>query len=614
MISKAALAALKASNPCDKIASKWVQLRKLGVGYVGPCPLHSPNPQARDSTSFECDADGWVCARCENGGDVIRLVMLRQKVDFRRAVEILGGAIEPDPASAAELELNHVRRQAATERQEKFLRQRPQQAIIDIWSRASALYGSSAQIYLQEKRRLLELPADLQLRCIENMPYYANGARDIVEIHVGPCMIAPIVDAGGGLRGAHLTYLDLDQPNGKAVIRDAETGHPLPAKKVRGTKSGNVIRLVQTDRPIQLVIGEGIETVLSVWLALRQAGRDLSRTSFWSAIDLGNLAGKATGSVPHPVLREAAPIPVMFPGRNRISRCRASSRLRVSVMSCCSEMETATVLPPNTRWPEQASGSPLPRCANQKRSNQMQSIIEDPALTIEPPRVIRVAWAHPGSDFNDMLRDGLSAQIDTIVANAAPPPPIHRPSAVDQQAVTTAAVSAFTEGPKRSSPNVGLPATRYGEAAGAGAPPGGPRMLSYDVHLINEEYAVVKVGGDALIYQESPALHLVDYKLRCVAREPGGGENQSRRDFRSALPASLVFSRQPALRDGQFQCPYGKLPSAPGRRSDVGWRQRRRAPHVWLYDQGRDHLECSSRLRLFVRRLHCSLRENRDSP
>jgi hypothetical protein len=314
MISKAAVAQLKASNPCAKIASKWVKLRKLGVGYVGPCPLHSPDPQARDSTSFECDADGWVCARCQDGGDVIRLVMLREKVNFRTAVEILGGGAEPDPARAAELELDHRRRRAATERQERFLREKRQQDINEIWSRASAFYGSSAQVYLQEKRGLLELPADLQLRCIEKMPYYAYGTSDFVEIHVGPCMIAPIVDTGGDLRGAHLTYLDLDQPDGKAAILDAETGQPLPAKKVRGAKSGNVVRLVQTDQPIQLVIGEGIETVLSVWLALKRAGRDLSHTSFWSAIDLGNLAGRAAGGVPHPILREAAGHPRHIPG------------------------------------------------------------------------------------------------------------------------------------------------------------------------------------------------------------------------------------------------------------------------------------------------------------
>jgi CHC2 zinc finger len=315
MISKAALAALKADNPCDKIASKWVRLRKLGAGYVGPCPLHSSAPQARDSTSFECDADGWVCARCQNGGDVIRLVMLREKVDFRGAVELLGGAIEPDPARAAELELDHARRQAEAEQQQRFVRERQQQAVNDIWRRASDFYGSSAQIYLQEKRGLFELPPNLQLRCIERMPYYDNGSPDFTEIHVGPCMIGPIVDAAEELRGVHLTYLDLDQPDGKAVILAPESEEPLPAKKVRGAKAGNVIRLAQAERPIQqLIIGEGIETVLSVWLALKRAGRDLSRTSFWSAIDLGNLAGKAVGSVAHPTLKDAGGRPRHIPG------------------------------------------------------------------------------------------------------------------------------------------------------------------------------------------------------------------------------------------------------------------------------------------------------------
>jgi hypothetical protein len=314
MISKAALAAVKASNPCDKVASKWVRLRKLGAGYVGPCPLHSSDPQARDSTSFECDADGWVCARCQDGGDVIRLVMLREKVDFRGAIEILGGAIEPDPARSAQLELDHARRQAEAEQQERFVRERQQQAVNDIWRRASDFYGSTAQIYLQEKRGLFELPPNLQLRCIERMPYYANGSLDF-KIHVGPCMIGPIVDASEDLRGVHLTYLDLDQPNGKAVIQTPESGEPLPAKKVRGAKAGNVIRLAQAERPIrQLIIGEGIETVLSVWLALKRAGRDLSRTSFWSAIDLGNLAGKAVASVAHPTLKDAGGRPRHIPG------------------------------------------------------------------------------------------------------------------------------------------------------------------------------------------------------------------------------------------------------------------------------------------------------------
>jgi hypothetical protein len=63
MISHAALAELKELHPCDAVVARWgVALRKQGKKFMGPCPLHSPNLQARDTTSFECDADGWVCA------------------------------------------------------------------------------------------------------------------------------------------------------------------------------------------------------------------------------------------------------------------------------------------------------------------------------------------------------------------------------------------------------------------------------------------------------------------------------------------------------------------------------------------------------------------------
>jgi hypothetical protein len=71
-ITEVELAELKARNPCDQVAAKWVKLRQAGRKMMGPCPLHSPDPSARDSTSFECDGAGWVCAVCAEGGDVVK--------------------------------------------------------------------------------------------------------------------------------------------------------------------------------------------------------------------------------------------------------------------------------------------------------------------------------------------------------------------------------------------------------------------------------------------------------------------------------------------------------------------------------------------------------------
>ena len=58
----------------------------------GPCPLHSPKPDAADSTSFACDDEEWACATCQTGGDVFKLVALRHGLDedsARRAAPFL---------------------------------------------------------------------------------------------------------------------------------------------------------------------------------------------------------------------------------------------------------------------------------------------------------------------------------------------------------------------------------------------------------------------------------------------------------------------------------------------------------------------------------------------
>ena len=91
-LSQAELDDLKSaqSDPSGRGAMGDSARRRKGF-MVGPCPLHSADPHARDSTSFECTADSWVCATCADGGDVIKLVALREGLDpqkdFRKVVE-----------------------------------------------------------------------------------------------------------------------------------------------------------------------------------------------------------------------------------------------------------------------------------------------------------------------------------------------------------------------------------------------------------------------------------------------------------------------------------------------------------------------------------------------
>ena len=295
--SVAALGDLKDRNPVDQVAAKWVTLRRHGKKLIGPCPICSENHTSRKATKFECDADGFVCAGCRNGGDVIKLVQLVEQIDFRAAVDWLGGAQEINPAKAAERERARAAARDKADRENNQFRECEREKTYEMWRRGVEAPGSPVEEYL--RLRGLQLPAGCRVRCILDMPYYASGAIDAPAVHRGPAMLAPIVDAAGKFRALHTTWLDLTRPNGKALIRDPEGGpdDALPAKKVRGSKAGNRIEPVPCKEPAQLIIGEGIETVLSVWLALSLAGEDLARTAFWSAVDLGNIGGRAAETI-----------------------------------------------------------------------------------------------------------------------------------------------------------------------------------------------------------------------------------------------------------------------------------------------------------------------------
>lgn len=72
-------------------------LKKSTGDYRGACPIHS----GHDRTAFSVSLDGqyWKCWSGDcGGGDVISFVMARDNVDFKRAVDILGGGknISPD--------------------------------------------------------------------------------------------------------------------------------------------------------------------------------------------------------------------------------------------------------------------------------------------------------------------------------------------------------------------------------------------------------------------------------------------------------------------------------------------------------------------------------------
>ncbi|MDR6952308.1 hypothetical protein J2X65_001663 [Ancylobacter sp. 3268] len=323
MISDAALDDLRARNPVTAIAGKWVSLRERRGSkpgwLVGPCPLHSTDPFAKDSTSFECDAERWVCVVCGDGGDVIKLVEKREGLSFRKAVAWLGGTQEIDPEEQKRRDAEAAKKKARNEAAAAKFREDERERCWAYWNEAMPADHTTVEQYLTGPRGLPpESPPILwgRLRFHPRMPYYgprtthlrADGSRgrDYPNLlHTGPAMLAPILGPDGRFAGLHITWLDMADAKGKLCLADPATGEILPAKKVRGSMGGGRIELIRLPAPRRLVIGEGIETVLSVACALLALGR-AEGVAFWSGIALGNIGGRAAETVKHPTLKDAA--------------------------------------------------------------------------------------------------------------------------------------------------------------------------------------------------------------------------------------------------------------------------------------------------------------------
>ncbi|GHE50901.1 hypothetical protein GCM10019059_07540 [Camelimonas fluminis] len=319
-IAQSEIDRIRSEKRIADIAGVPLRASRMGRGLTGPCPFCGGSDRGQ-RFEIRLDTNTFVCAVCQAGGDVIRFVELRDGCDFRGAVERLGGGAEAvDPElerqRAAERRAREAERARTAARRAETERRR----LYDIWQRAAPPSSPSIAGYLA-RRGIWQLMSN-RLRAVEDMPYYhgreARPGRPDKDrarvVHRGPAMLAPIVGPDGAFSGLHITWIDLAQPKGKAMILDPDTGEALPAKKVRGVKVGGRIELIRCASPIALVIGEGIETVLSVWTAMAAVGRDLDGIAFWSSVDLGNLGGHAAGLAPHPTARRPDGSPLRIPG------------------------------------------------------------------------------------------------------------------------------------------------------------------------------------------------------------------------------------------------------------------------------------------------------------
>lgn len=298
----------------DYAASRGLRLRGR-VERNGPCP----NCGGSDRFNLNTFKGLWFCRGCDpRGGDVIDFVRFLDACDFVRACEILtgqpapnGGGSGPSVEELAALEIERAKRRAATEAASARYREDERQRCIADWREALPAAGSPVEAYLAIRR--CALPAGARLRYEPRAKLWGSKSG-APPVHTGPAMLAAILGPEGRFAGVHRTWIDLAAEDGKARVPDGETGEFVPAKKVRGSQAGGRIELVRHPEPRLLVIGEGIETTLSMRDDLIEAGHDLAAAAFWAAINLGNLGGPHAGTEPHPTLRDRASRPTRVPG------------------------------------------------------------------------------------------------------------------------------------------------------------------------------------------------------------------------------------------------------------------------------------------------------------
>jgi hypothetical protein len=386
MMTQAALAELLDHHPLDQLVRKYgVHLRTSARGHIGPCPLCSTDLASRTATRFEIREDRrhWVCAVCQSGGDVIELVRRRERCTFQEAVTHLLGTSTPKRTTAWSI----TSKKCATAKEHQIDRANAKEAerrqLYRRWRTASPLQCSSAENYLRA-RGIRFFPRTL--RCVEAAPYFHGQSTDEQTgqlkpriIYWGPVMLGGIIRSDGTFGGLHYTYLE---PHGrsKARLTCPDTGEPLSAKKIRGSKEGAVLKLSGPANPVRLFIGEGIETVLSVADELGANSDDASTDAFWAMLDVGNLGGRALHAVEHPTRTlpngRPARVPGPLPDLEATAISMPASVCEIIIL-CDADCDRFLV--------ENAAM----RCAARYRAEH---------------RKITWAWARAGSDFNDMLQ------------------------------------------------------------------------------------------------------------------------------------------------------------------------------------------------------------------
>jgi phage/plasmid primase-like uncharacterized protein len=256
--------------PLDgEVLRRGFQLKRKGYQLEGPCPVCGGD----DRFFINTKKNLWHCRQCAKGGDVISFVQHVEGINFMDAVEMLSGERLRDAQAGSD----HIkqmldeseRRRTAQEEADRRAAEENAKLAMRLWDDATCVWGTPAQTYLDS-------------RCCDGMfPYDRDQAfryhpHCLFGMGTQPCLIALIRN------------IETDQP--QAIQRTAITpdGKKIE-RRTLGPKAGGAIKLwPQSAVRDRLVVGEGMETVLSTALHIKDPATRLDPA--WALIDAGNLA------------------------------------------------------------------------------------------------------------------------------------------------------------------------------------------------------------------------------------------------------------------------------------------------------------------------------------
>lgn len=372
MIEPWLVAEVRRRTSLAELIGAEVALRPAGRELAGLCPFHTE----RSASFYVVEAKGfWHCFGCRESGDCFGWVLkTRVAADFHQAVMYLAARCGLSPEQVA-LEQRPIARRpaaavaAAAEAGRRALARQ-------IWHEALPAAGSPAESYLRRARRL-RLPLPPTIRYHPALPHPFQPRQGPLARLRWPAMVAAFSGADRTVAAVHCTYLSPRAGGGfvkAAAPAEWPAARDWKAKIVRGSPRGAAIRLTPAQEVV--VLGEGIETSASVLQAL------------WDW-ELG---------------------------------CAHSDGEPVAVYAAGSLIALGTVeLPPQVREVILAADSDgkIPDAGEPERKDPEAVMLAAAAKHRAAGRNVRIARPPAGTDFNDLLPQGVGIDIDDAAELAA---------------------------------------------------------------------------------------------------------------------------------------------------------------------------------------------------